>query len=599
MNTNMKMRIFSIVTISKMLSKIICHAGLVPVSRCVARVSGSRNPALCGIRDDKVFLRWLLTIPVLLAQTSFAQPNIVQKAMQDEIDRSMKELQLDTLQKPCYVSCSINEVKAYSITAVLGGVVNSNEVKNRVKGNRVLVGTYELNDESLDNNLFSSPEMNDIQVPLDDDYLGIRRALWVSIDNVYKNAARQHAKNVETWKEQKKPLAEIPHRVFAKLPAVKIQTGYEFAPFDKKKWETNLRQLTQRFIKSDFPASNLSLNYIQGYDYFESSEGTSLKLPVERTMLQLAIVGRDEAGELVFDQAVWAAAHPDELPTLAQLEADIEARLKKLEARKQTGKFDDDYTGPVLLEGSSVADFMSAVFFMGRERLMFDNNIPSLTGFRNDTRNSMESRIGKNVASTALTVMALPHTKQHQGVKLLGAFEADSEGVIPPNELTLIDKGILKDLLNDRSLTASTQTANGHRDGPGVIQVSVSEQFTPKQLKEKLIIQAKEAGLEYALIIRNESFGRVGMFNVYKVNLETGAEEFQRQARFSSLSLRNLRKISGSVESAAYNLPGFGAEGGFASYIVPQGVLIGEVEIVRAEIPSYKEDEFVKDPLKQ
>jgi predicted Zn-dependent protease len=536
---------------------------------------------------------------LVLVQHAFAQPNVIQKAMQDEIDRSMKELQLNTFEKPCYVSCSINDVTVYAITSVLGGVVNSSELKNRVKGNRVLVGTYELNDESLDNNLFSSPEMNDIQVPLDDDYLGVRRALWVSIDNVYKNAARQHAKNVETWKEQKKPLEEIPHRVFAKLPAVKIQNNQNFAAFDKKKWEANLRQLTQLFVKSNYPASNLSLNYIQGYDYFESSEGTSLKLPVQRATLQLAIIGRDEAGELVFDQAVWAATHPDELPTVAQLEADIEGRLKKLEERKKTTKFDDDYTGPVLLEGSSVADFMSALLFMGRERLMYDNNIPSLTGFRNDTRNSMESRIGKNVTSTTLSVKAWAHKKELLGVKLLGAFEADSEGVVPPDELTLIDKGMLKNLLNDRTLTSTTQTANGHRDGPGVIQVSVSEQYNSKQLKEKLIAQAKEAGLEYAIIIRNENFGRIGLFNVYKVNLQTGAEEFQRQARFSSLSLRNLRKVSATTGEAAFNQPGFGAEGGFTSYIVPQGLLIGEVEIVRAEIPSYKEDEFVKDPLKQ
>lgn len=535
----------------------------------------------------------------ILAHIGVAQQTVVQRAMRDEIDRSMKELQLDTLQKPCYVSCSINEVTLYNMTAVLGGIINSNELKNRVKGNRVLVGTYELNDESLDNNLFSSPEMNDIQVPLDDDYLGVRRALWVSIDNVYKNAARQHAKNVETWKEQKKPLEEIPHRVFAKIPPVNIQDTRQFAPFDKAKWEANLRQLTQLFVKSDYPASNLSLNYIQGYDYFESSEGTSLKLPVQRAMLQLAIIGRDEEGELVFDQAVWAAAHPDELPSIAQLETDVETRLKKLEARKKTEKFDDNYTGPVLLEGSSVADFMSAVLFMGREVLLFDNNIPSLTGFRNDTRNSMESRIGKSVSASSLSVKALPHTKEHQGVKLLGAFVADSEGVIPPDEVTLIEKGILKDLLNDRSLTTATQTANGHRDGPGVIQVLVSEQLNAKQLKEKLIAQAKEEGLEYALIIRNENFGRIGMFNIYKVNLQTGAEEFQRQARFSSLTFRNLRKISATTDDAAYNLPGFGAEGGFTSYIVPQSMLIGEVEIIRAEIPSYKEDEFVKDPLKQ
>lgn len=167
------------------------------------------------------------------------------------------------------------------------------------------------------------------------------------------------------------------------------------------------------------------------------------------------------------------------------------------------------------------------------------------------------------------------------------------------NELILIDNGILKDLLNDRSLYFIYPTANGHRDGPGVIQVTISEQYSQKQLKDKLITQAKAEGLDYALIIRNENFGRTGMFNVYKVNLETGAEELQRQAQFGALAFRNLRKISATTEDAAYNPPGYGAEGGFTSYIVPQALLIGEGEIVRAEIPLYKEDEFVKSPLKQ
>lgn len=84
-------------------------------------------------------------------------------------------------------------------------------------------------------------------------------------------------------------------------------------------------------------------------------------------MLQLAIVGRTEEGELVFDQAVWAASQPSELPSLQQLEADIEERLKKLDEQKKSARFDDDYTGPVLLEGSSVADFMSSLLFMGDE----------------------------------------------------------------------------------------------------------------------------------------------------------------------------------------------------------------------------------------
>ncbi len=529
----------------------------------------------------------------------FAQQNTIEKAMQDELDRSMKDLRLDTLEKPFYISCTIQDVKMYSITAVLGGIINSSENASRGKGNRVLIGGYEFNDESFDNNLFSTPEANDIDVPLDDDYLGIRRALWVSIDNVYKSASRQFAKNQEMLKDQKKPLGELPHRRFAKVAPFQITTDYNPVTFDSKKWEQTLRQLTDRFKTTDYPASTLQLNFVQGFEYFVSSEGTHIKSPIHQAVLQLSIFGKDSEGGIVYDQSMWSGFSPDDFPTVATLESEINAKIAYLDHLQKMKKFDDEYSGPVLFEGAPVADIFSGILFMSRDGLLFDNNIQGLTGMRADTRNSMESKIGKNVASPSLTVKAVSKTQQYKGTKLLGAFQADSEGTPPPDELVLIDKGILKDMLNDRTLTSSTQKANGHRDGPGVIQVSISESIPAKDMKAKLIAQAKDAGLEFGLIVRNESIGRIGMFNVYKVNVANGTEELLRNARFSSLSMKNLRKVMGSSEEVIYNIPSLGNDSKFTSYIVPRSLLITDVDIVSAQLPSFNEEEFVKDPLRK
>lgn len=529
----------------------------------------------------------------------FAQPSIIEKAMQDELDRSMKDLRLDTLEKPFYISCTIQDIKVYSITAVLGGIVNSSENSSRGKGNRVLIGGYEFNDESFDNNLFSTPEANDIDVPLDDDYLGIRRALWVSIDNVYKNASRQFAKNQEMLKDQKKSLEDLPHRRFAKVAPFQITSDYKPVAFDATKWEQTLRQLTNRFKTTDYPGSTLQLNFIQGFEYFVSSEGTHIKSPIHQAVLQLSIFGKDKEGGIVYDQSMWSGFSPNDFPSVAELETQIDAKIAHLDQLQKMKKFDDEYSGPVLFEGAPVADILSGILFMSRDGLLYDNNIQGLTGMRADTRNSMESRIGKNIASTSISVKALSRTQQYKGTKLLGAFQADSEGTPPPDELVLIDKGILKDLLNDRTLTSSTQKANGHRDGPGVIQVSMSESIPAKDMKAKLIVQAKDAGLEFGLVVRNESIGRIGMFNVYKVNVADGTEELMRNARFSSLSIKNLRKVLGSSEEAIYNLPSLGNNSKFTSYIVPKSLLVTDVDIMRAELPSFKEEEFVKDPLRK
>ncbi len=528
---------------------------------------------------------------------AFAQQNIIEKAMQDELDRSMKDLRLDTLEKPFYISCTIQDVKVYSITSVLGGIVNSSENSSRAKGNRVLIGGYEFNDESFDNNLFSTPEANDIEVPLDDDYLGIRRAIWVSIDNVYKSASRQFAKNQEMLKDQKKPLDELPHRRFAKVAPFQIISDYKPVAFDAKKWEQTLRQLTERFKTTDYPGSTLQLNFVQGFEYFVSSEGTHLKSPIHQAVLQLSIFGKDKEGGIVYAQSMWSGFSPDDFPAVAALESEINAKVTHLDRLQKVEKFDDEYNGPVLFEGAPVADILSGILFMSRDGLQYDNNIQGLTGMRADTRNSMESKIGKNIASTSISVKAISKTQQYKGTKLLGAFQADSEGTPPPDELVLLDKGILKDMLNDRTLTSTTQTANGHRDGPGVIQVSINESIPANDLKEKLIAQAKDAGLEFGLIVRNESIGRIGMFNVYRVNVIDGSEELLRNARFSSLSMKNLRKVLGSSEEAIYNIPSLGNNSKFTSYIVPASLLLTDVDIMSAQLPTFNEEEFVRDPL--
>jgi hypothetical protein len=529
----------------------------------------------------------------------FAQQNTIEKAMQDELDRSMKDLRLDTLEKPFYINCTIQDVKVHSITAVLGGIVNSTENISRAKGNRVLIGGYEFNDESFDNNLFSTPEANDIDVPLDDDYLGIRRAIWVSIDNVYKSAARQFAKNQEMLKDQKKPLEELPHRRFAKVTPFQITSDYKPVAFDSKKWEQTLRQLTDRFKTTDYPGSTLQLNFVQGFEYFVSSEGTHIKSPLHQAVLQLSIFGKDKEGGIVYDQSMWSGFSPNDFPSVAELETQINAKIAYLDQLQKMEKFDDEYSGPVLFEGAPVADILAGILFMSRDGLLYDNNIQSLTGMRADTRNSMESKIGKSVASSLVTVKALSKTQEYKGTKLLGAFQADSEGTPPPDELVLVDKGILKEMLNDRTLTSSSQKANGHRDGPGVIQVSIGESISAKDMKEKLIAQAKDAGLEFGLIVRNESIGRIGMFNVYKINVADGTEELLRNARFSSLSMKNLRKVLGSSEEVIYNTPSLGNDSKFTTYIVPKSLLMTDVDIMSAELPSFNEEEFVKDPLRK
>ena len=174
----------------------------------------------------KRFFHYTLLLIIATTISSFAQEqsdDIILKAMQDELTRNMKELKLPDYDKPFFIMYSIQDQKSYTITATLGSIVRSTEKSFRFKSNtRVLVGDYAFNDESLEDNLTSAPTALEINLPLDDDYMGIRRSLWSSTDKVYRDAARHFQRHQQTLKESGKALSDIPHRSFAKGTPVKL-----------------------------------------------------------------------------------------------------------------------------------------------------------------------------------------------------------------------------------------------------------------------------------------------------------------------------------------------------------------------------------------
>jgi hypothetical protein len=462
----------------------------------------------------------------------------------------------------------------------------------------VLVGNYEFNDESLDNNLFSEGAANEIQLPLDDDYFGIRRALWTTTDVVYKGAAQKYKKHQSTLKEQNKKLSDLPHRVFARVPVIQsLKTATEVV-IDQEGLNNYCRQASSVF--RDFPeleSSDVLVNLSLGTKYFVNSEGTVVVEPYSIGIVQCRAQGKAKTGEPIFETVEYYAKTVDEFPTMDKIKADAAALAKKIDALRNANVLDEEYSGPVLFLGPSAAQTFASILFSQRESLIASNAILSQNDFRPSATATLDSRIGKLVIDNSLTVKATPKLKSFNGKALIGAYDVDDEGVVPPDDLVLVEKGILKALLNDRSLSSSSQSANGHSTGPAVIEISCEKSLSPQALKNALIAAAKNDGQEFALIVRtNASFGEA-MSEVWKVNLDTGNEELIRSSQVGELSLRNLRRIIG----VASDRESFTVQSGgtLASFIVPQGLLLDNVTISPIKLPYLEEQEsYVENPLK-
>ncbi|NOS93125.1 MAG: hypothetical protein HOP30_14480 [Cyclobacteriaceae bacterium] len=546
----------------------------------------------------------LILLAVICSSTAFGQSeDVILKAMQDELDRNHKELTLKNFDRPFFIMYGLTDVKTMRVSASMGALTNSSEDRDRMKTTtRLLVGDYDFNDESLDDNHTTGPSAMEISLPLDDDYWGIRRSFWASTDNVYRSAARHFEKNKQTLKETGKTLSEIPHRRFAKVAPVKIIQSLTPATYSLPAWEQRVRKMSGVIANApNITNSFVFVTYSEGHKYLVNTEGLVSKIPFSNATLMMGVQLKNSDGKFSFDRETYEAKTLDQLPSDDVLLKDIQKLIQRVEANQKLAELEEEYTGPVLLEGKAVAEALAGSILRSREGIFASDNIAKLKGLQFDEETkSADAKIGKPIINTQITIKAKPKLTSFQGIELTGNFILDNEGVVPPDEVTIIENGILRNLLNNRTLTSATQIANGFSSGPGVLEVTVVQKDTDQVLKNKLIQQAKKEGLSFALIFR-ESGSRMGFANAYKVYVEDGREELIKNVSLRELSFKMWKRILGASEKyAAFNIDDVTFERSFlqttVSMIVPQSILLEELEVKPIRMPSLKEEEYISKP---
>jgi hypothetical protein len=549
------------------------------------------------LKDTVRILAALFMIPSLaIAQR---QDSVIIKAMKDELRRNMSELRYDGFEKPFYIAYSIDDVTEFNVASSMGGLLRSNESRSRAKNIRVLVGNYEFNDESLDDNNSSPSEANEIQLPLDNDYFGIRRSLWVTTDYIYKSAARQYKKNLETLQEKNKTIETMPHRRFASKPVVSITMDAKAYPMNLKNFERDLNALTEVF--SRYPLIEYSgayMSFVKGYTYFVNSEGSLARTPIQQATMQIYAQRKTTEGETIHDMLVYNGITPDDFPSQADLMKKVVA-MSELLVGNPVKPLDEEYSGPVLIVGQKLAETMGRTMFTSRESLSYSDALPDPRGRQQDPAASIDSKLGKPVVNENLTVRVRSGLKEYKGTTLLGSYPIDREGVVPEEDVLLIENGILRNLLNDRSLIKPDERATGHASGPGVVEISVKGGIGFQKLREQLIAEAKKQGLDFGLIIEEELTDNVPGVKATKIFINGNKDEVFKGGMIQALTLKDLKSMIGASDQIkVYNLYGRGNQN-ITSYIIPEAMLLRDVEVNKEDTRLFKEEKYISNPLQQ
>jgi hypothetical protein len=594
----------------------------------------------------------ILVILIFTSTLGFAQSNPFMEAMKQEIKRGMDSLKIEKMLSPQYISYSISDAKALQIKAVLGGIIKSEERPIRLFENRVMVGENgKTNENYLDeNNLWSWSRFSN-KIPFSDNKNDIRRALWLITDNNYKDAitnyeAKISALSQQSLTEEEKQLAD-----FCTVAKTELVIPYKSFDLQKEKMENLARNLS--LILKKYPLIQKSEVNIYAYDghvFYSNSEGSSLQYPLQITSIKITASTQAPSGEILNDHLVWFCKTTTQLPDEKTMIGEIENMAKNLSDISQKKAISEPYSGPILFEGQAAAEVFIQKFFTNvnglisiKKPVVGSEQIISMAPDK-VKENSLEAMINKKIVSRDITIESCPTLNTFQNTELIGTYIADAEGVKAPEKLVLVENGVLKNLLSNRTPTLKIKQSNGHAraalsnggiktvTGPGVIKMTNNNPLTSldkTKLKEMLLKSAKEEDLEFAYIVRKVVSDAAGIesennsywgeakpkidlsktIQVYRVKVSDGSEELVSLAEVQGLSTKSFKRLlATSSEMQVYNTMinpinndlgswEYKLTGIPASFILPEGLLFQELDIVKEKQGVVKNIPIVSNPL--
>ncbi len=507
-------------------------------------------------------------------------------AMRSELERNNAALILPNGPKPYYISYTVARYRRFSVAGSLGGIMFSNVSPWQMNGGtQVMLGDYQHNSD-----VQYSEQIAPAQLPSEVDYDIIRRGFWEASDMMYKYSLGMMAQKANYLQQNPRSPEESALAEMQQLPAVtRIQER-------ETKFEINQAALEQLVTEAsavfkeykDIYNSSVAISGTEIDLYRLTTEGVQLKEPGGHVTVSVSAEARADDGSTVGDSFSLSLLSPAELPSVEELKERVRAFAEGLMQLKAAPPVAEYYNGPIMFEGGAVATILA-------NNLLYRGGLIAARSL-GPSRGGLEDQFGSKIMDSRLTVKNYTAMKEYNGTPLYGHYEIDGNGVTPKTEMTLVEKGVFKKMLNGRIPTQKAPETTGSSrfilspqsptvtTGTGTIHVQVEKGTSHEKMKKILIKAAKEAGQSCAYIVRGIAGSALV---VYRVDLKDGKETRVRTTGFRMPDLTKLQKITAisSKEEVMNYLPDYYP----ASMIYPAGMIVDGLVIDKASPKTAKE----------
>ncbi len=506
--------------------------------------------------------------------------NVYFRAMQDEMQRTKKELRVKGSAKPFFTAYRLQRMTRQHFGASMGEAYpgRSEAVVSPLSVTvYIYAGDARHNSSGFVDDYYTHAALSGSAA---DSYGALRQVLWRLTDVEYVKASNVADKK-EAYKRRKNMPDDLPDFSFAP------RTGFaeDIPPFERQDGAVYTA------LAAELSAAGKTLPFLEKYDvwihlgqteeYFLDSEGDFSQTvhPDNWVRYEAKLRNRDGYVQtLRMERPLPVRRQDDE----AYLRAGAEEFLEKVRQSRQAVKA-EPYIGPVLLTPRAAGEFFNQLFV---KNVRYGKPLLSAISETDVTAGKFKDKTGMRVMSPLFDVFDRPLAREYAGMPLAGFMPVDQEGVAA-EELQLVENGKLKALPSSRSLMSGQKQSNGHaRMARGYPRATLTNVFfepkkplSAREMEEKLLERCRELDLEYCYIF--DSFPRGGNGEAVlaeRIYTKDGRREPVYGLSLDGLGARSLRDIRAAGSDLKAVTVANGQSSAAVSVVTPS-VLVDEVEL--------------------
>lgn len=529
----------------------------------------------------------LITQSYLFAKESRHDLSVL-TAMEQELNRSMKELKLEDYDKPYFISYLIKENTVNQIMAKFGSLILSEKSKTRELFVDVRVGDYQLDNSVNGKSGSSSSYKRSSLLPIENDIDAIRAVIWQITDDTYKKSLTQYF-NKKAKKVQEVDKNNLPS--FSKeKPSIHIGKERQLV-FDKSEWEKKIKELSS-IVKDyrELDDSTITFTAQKETVFFINSEKSKYITDDILYSINIDLSAISEDGNVINNFGSFHYKSIADIPDLDSIKKEVKKVINEAYEIKNA-KSINPINLPAILEPEAAGILFHEAI---GHRLEGERQIDDTQG------QTFSERVGTQIIPSFLSIEDDPSLYDFNGGSLLGYFVYDDQGV-KGKRVSLVKNGILRNFLLSRTPVKGFINSNGHgRASNGRapmarmsnLIIRSENEFSKQELKNLLIQEIKKQNKDFGIIIKKMTGGETNTSSydfqafkatpllLYKVDPDTGEETPVRGVEIVGTPLISINKIIATGNNyKAFN--GFcGAESGYVpvSTIAPS-ILITEIEL--------------------